>query len=370
MAANIITQVSEESSRPHYEAHESNVDYNSKIFLNVRGTDFVITRDELMSLPESILLCLFPNGVFLDMQGQVITNLTEDDIVSVNFDPACFHYIMEIFSEAQHDSNEAPLSPSVSNSHLNVDARSSEGARQHQENVLQTKPAIIVLREDLDYYVISPVSGLTADQIRHLKLEVASNLVSNKSIFSGLGFKPELPSLVHQTLGSAEQHLFDMLCTSGFDPRGTWGSRSLEPSKCVILSLLLVRLKSQQQKDQEEKERKEKEEAATPPDSPHLAPVGSNASSSSRLRSRLRIASFASSALRAALRSLSKSRGKPDNTNPLKLLLFWRKPARKCWWSNQTVDVKVDKSFGVADLTVKVHVRRVWTLELSVVGVQ
>ena len=40
-------------------------DYNSIIHLNIRGKEFTITRDDLMSLPESILLCLFPNGYFL-----------------------------------------------------------------------------------------------------------------------------------------------------------------------------------------------------------------------------------------------------------------------------------------------------------------
>ena len=44
-----------------------------------------------------------------------------------------------------------------------------------------------------------------------------------------------------------------------------------------------------------------------------------------------------------------------------KLLLFWRKPARKCWWDGLEVELpKGDK--------VKLWARRVWTLELSLVG--
>lgn len=338
---NIITQV-DDSYTPTPASYNENIDYNSKIHLNVRGTEFVITRDELMLLPESILLCLFPNGVFLDMNGQVITNLTEDDIVLVNFDCDCFQYIIDAFSSAQHDLAEMPpLSPVESN---------------RQENVLQNKPAIIVLREDLDYYVIPPESGLSAEEIKHIKLQVAHELLRNKLIFSGLGFKPDLPPQVHQTLGSAEQHLFDMLCTSGFDPRGSWGNRLLEPSKCVISLLLLVRLKTHQ-------ESAPASNINTPPDSPLLAPVASNASSSGRSRLRLRLANLANSA-RAASRSLSKLR-KTENTNPLKLLLFWRKPARKCWWSSQEVEVDLGEKRSV-----KVHIRRVWTLELSVVGIQ
>lgn len=37
----------------------------SRIILDLRGICFVIDRDTLMSLPESILLCLFPNGLML-----------------------------------------------------------------------------------------------------------------------------------------------------------------------------------------------------------------------------------------------------------------------------------------------------------------
>ncbi|ODV82072.1 uncharacterized protein CANTADRAFT_45134 [Suhomyces tanzawaensis NRRL Y-17324] len=349
MADNLITQVSEDSYNlpaSHYDDSKSNIDYNSKIHLNIRGTEFTITRDELMSLPESILLCLFPNGVFLDSEGQVITNLTEDDIVHVNFEPSCFKYIMDVFGEAQRDLLDMPiLSPQ----------ESVTSGRAPQENVLQNKPAIIVLREDLDYYVIPPNAGLDADQIRQLKVGVAETLLKNKLIFSGLGYDPSLPSAL-QKVGPAEQHLFDMLCSSGFNPKGLWGSRSLEPSKCVILSLLLVRLNNG---------------SPSPPESPSLDPVKSNASQLSRSRSRSRIANLANSASRAASRSLSKAR-KQDTTHT-KLLLFWRKPARKCWWSNQTAEVQLDGAlFNSTEksMTVKVHIRRVWTLELSVIGVQ
>lgn len=351
MSENIITQVSQETySHVPQQAYEDvdNIDYDSRIHLNIRGQSFTITRDELMSLPESILLCLFPNGVFLDCNGQVITNLTEDDIVYVNFEPECFQYIINTFGQAQRDLQEMPVSLQVSG--FGRFTQQETGA-----NVLQSKPAIIVLREDLDYYVIPPILGLNAEQIRQIKLQVSATLTKNKLIFSGLGYDSTLPPTVDQTLGPAEQHLFDMLCTSGFESGGSWGSRSAEPNKCVILSLLLVRLRS---------------EEPTPPNSPSLDPIPSETSPASR-KSRSRIANLASSASRAASRSISKTR-KNSNTNQTKLLLFWRKPARKCWWSNQTIDVDVSNILNNNQeiLTIKVHIRRVWTLELSVIGVQ
>ncbi len=42
-----------------------------------------------------------------------------------------------------------------------------------------------------------------------------------------------------------------------------------------------------------------------------------------------------------------------------KLLLFWRKPARRCWWEG----VDLDNVEGVEG-KLKVWIRRVWTLEM------
>lgn len=348
MAENLVTQVSQEQAGMalNYDEDSTNVDFNSKIHLNIRGTDFSITRDELMSLPESILLSLFPNGVFLDANDQVITNLTEEDVVFVNFDPDCFEYILQVFGEAHQDLHTwGQLSPQAA----------GLGKLDSAALVLQSKPAIIVLREDLDYYVIPPKAGCSVEDVKHLKLEVAAKLMSNQKIFSGLGYDTTSPSSTPQTLGPAEQHLFDMLCLSGFARTESWGSRALEPGKCVIQLLLLVRLVTAQ---------------PTPPESPLLGPVSSNAST--RSRSRSRIATLASTASRAASRSLSRAR-KSQEVNHTKLLLFWRKPARKCWWSSEQLTVPTG-GLGLAEMgaeiTVKVHIRRVWTLELSVVGVQ
>ncbi len=42
-----------------------------------------------------------------------------------------------------------------------------------------------------------------------------------------------------------------------------------------------------------------------------------------------------------------------------KLLLFWRKPARRCWWEG----VELDNVDGIEG-KLKVWIRRVWTLEM------
>ncbi|KAI3405079.2 hypothetical protein KGF56_002035 [Candida oxycetoniae] len=413
----IITQVTPESSysTPNLSNSETQVsgsdevqEYNSLINLNIRGKDFTITRDELMSLPESILLCLFPNGVFLDANGQIISNLTENDVIYVNFDPTCFQYIIDVFSAAQKELEEIPSSSSQQQQQieqqqqqLGTTTPTYIGTRLQQENILQTKPAIIVLREDLDFYVIPPISGLTMEEMKQLKSGVSVELLKNKLIFSGLGYKfdtddndcdfagenmerfqdaNEKKDSSSKGLGPAEQHLFDMLCSSGFEVKDKWGSRSLEPGKCVISSLSLVRLRTQSQKQASIG-------GATPPESPSLTPVTSQSNGngngtggnekSGRSRPRSRIAQLANSASRAASRSLSSQSRRPKvDQNQTKLLLFWRKPARKCWWSHGWITVTINApdlkelEGSNAKIKVKVHIRRVWTLELSVIGVQ
>lgn len=50
-----------------------------------------------------------------------------------------------------------------------------------------------------------------------------------------------------------------------------------------------------------------------------------------------------------------------------KLLLFWRKPARRCWWEG----VELEGIEGVdPGKKLKVWIRRVWTLEMSVIGLR
>lgn len=97
--------------------------------------------------------------------------------------------------------------------------------------------------------------------------------------------------------------LLDLLMPpSGFDHADSWGHRAAEPNKAVICSIALARLRTD-------------------------------------------------------------IRGEAANSNAIgmaqKLLLFWRKPARRCWWEG----VELDNVEGVEG-KLKVWIRRVWTLEM------
>ncbi|KAJ5907947.1 General stress response protein Whi2 [Penicillium taxi] len=162
-------------------------------------------------------------------------------------------------------------------------------------DMLQDRAGIIVLREDLDFYVIPPRPDIGHGEMLEVKRAAGRALLKQDGIFSGLRKSEEV--------GSTEQHLIEMLTAGGFDREDQWGHRAPEPNKAVICSLALAKLRTD-------------------------------------------------------------IRGDLSNNNAVgmaqKLLLFWRKPARRCWWEGvDLVDVE-----GVEG-QVKVWIRRVWTLEMA-----
>lgn len=116
---------------------------------------------------------------------------------------------------------------------------------------------------------------------------------------------------------------------SGFDREDEWGYRSMEPGRCCITSIALVLLKTGIS------------HPAASADANTAKPVDANTQPQ------------AMSGVNVNSSQLATAQ---------KLLLFWRKPARKCWWDAVEADLP-----GLDGSTVptKVHIRRIWTLELS-----
>lgn len=46
----------------------------TRLFLDLRGRRFEVDRDTIMNLPESVLLCLFPNGLVLSRQSVALSD--------------------------------------------------------------------------------------------------------------------------------------------------------------------------------------------------------------------------------------------------------------------------------------------------------
>lgn len=287
-ASSIITQV--QQGGPPINAI-GDVGADETITMDLRGTRFVLSRDELLTLPEFVLLSLFPNGLF--PEGHM-GGFSEGDAVQVDYDPASLQYMLDFFrGVAQSIPNETSPTASPDGGAVPID---SLGGREDGSK----RAGIIVLREDLDFYAIPPRPDINQAEMIEVKRAAARALLKQDGIFSGLKRSDEP--------GTTEAHLIEMLTAGGFNHDDRWGHRAGEPNKAVVCSLALARLRSDIRGNE----------------------MGSNAVGMAQ-----------------------------------KLLLFWRKPARRCWWEG--VDLKDVE--GV-DGPLKVWIRRVWTLEMSVIGLR
>ena len=80
---------------------------------------------------------------------------------------------------------------------------SSDSMLGSARDALQDRAGIIVLREDLDFYVIPPRADIDHTDMIEVKRAAAQTLLKQDGIFSGLKKSDEV--------GSTEQHLIEML---------------------------------------------------------------------------------------------------------------------------------------------------------------
>lgn len=288
-ASSIITQV-QQGGPPINSIGDVGAD--ETITMDLRGTRFMLSRDELLTLPEFVLLSLFPNGLF--PEGHM-GGFADGDAVQVDYDPASLQYMLDFFRNVAQ-TIPTDSSPSASQDGEMVPIEPMNVGRDDSSK----RAGIIVLREDLDFYAIPPRPDIKQPDMIEVKRAAARALLKQDGIFSGLKRSDEP--------GTTEAHLIEMLTAGGFDHDDTWGHRAGEPNKAVICSLALARLRSDIRGND----------------------MGSNAVGMAQ-----------------------------------KLLLFWRKPARRCWWEG----VELENVEGVEG-KLKVWIRRVWTLEMSVIGLR
>ncbi|KAI8873339.1 hypothetical protein GQ42DRAFT_35192 [Ramicandelaber brevisporus] len=142
--------------------------------------------------------------------------------------------------------------------------------------------------------------------MRHVRAECANTLLNRRRVFEALEqtLDAQREAIARgENFGKdpeVEQQLMDMLRASGFNNDSVWGCRRREPERSVLTSLVFMPFRATGETQQ----------------------------------------------ILAAQ----------------KLVLFWKKPARKCWWDGFTVDVDVK---NCADpIEVRLWSRRIWTLEL------
>ncbi|ORX40838.1 hypothetical protein BD324DRAFT_612247 [Kockovaella imperatae] len=320
-SSNPITSVAPQTYAPQ-PLYATNQQLLSRLNLDLRGRVFPVDRETLMLLPESVLLGLFPQGLILSKPAS--WEGADDGVFTVDFDPDCFEYILNFWATAQAHFYGSATTPDLFHAQASIPSTPGDPTTDQSSNPLLSKQAIIVLREELEYFSITQPGGLAKtdintglgnDELRAMKANCGKALAERKLIFAALQRN------VNKENNLAEQHLIDMLCMSGFNREDEWGFRACEPNRNIISSMALVLLKT----------------GIIHPGQPE-APPGTTVPFIDH----------------------------PQMATAQKLLLFWRKPARKCWWDG--VEVDVPKSMKSKEtMKVKVWARRVWTLELSLI---
>jgi ATP-binding cassette subfamily F protein 3 len=200
-----------------------------------RGSRFTLSRDELLTLPEFVLLSLFPNGLLPDghmnsyhdgdvypvdvgnppspppaslgSTAKILYHLSNpalylsDNLYSSQYDPNSLQYMLEFFRNVAQ-TIPAPPSPTTTPEHP-AEAVPIEPMHGSARDMLQDRAGIIVLREDLDFYAIPPHRDITQPEMIEVKRAAGEALLRQDGIFSGLR-KSEEP-------GTTEQHLIEML---------------------------------------------------------------------------------------------------------------------------------------------------------------
>ncbi|CRK30530.1 hypothetical protein BN1723_014385 [Verticillium longisporum] len=181
-ASSIITQV--QQGGPPVNAI-GDVGADETITMDLRGTRFVLSRDELLTLPEFVLLSLFPNGLF--PEGQM-GGFADGDAVQVDYDPVSLQYMLDFFR------NVAQSIPMESSPNASQDGDAVPLEPLESRDDASRRAGIIVLREDLDFYVIPPLyaqscsNSLTTSRSRPVVADgwsfgiVASELSKPRSI--------------------------------------------------------------------------------------------------------------------------------------------------------------------------------------------
>jgi dipeptidyl-peptidase-3 len=124
--------------------------------------------------------------------------ITADQITPLQYDPNSLQYMLDFFRTVAQSIPSTSPSPSGS---PEMDA--TDSIHGSTRDMLQDRAGIIVLREDLDFYVIPPRSNIEHHEMKDVKRAAARVLLEQDGIFSGLRKSDEI--------GSTEQHLIEML---------------------------------------------------------------------------------------------------------------------------------------------------------------
>ncbi|KAL1922016.1 uncharacterized protein VTP21DRAFT_10658 [Calcarisporiella thermophila] len=336
------TSSSLSSRPPDYIYHSTSDTPLRRFYLDMRGTRIELDRDTFPILPETIMFSMFPDGtiprVLDDDDGELnggrdqkqYSYKMQSQTFFVDFDPGCLVYILKFYEHARETAAEMPASiPSTLPQIFDAN-----------------RLPVLALKEELEYFTIfSPPNGKKAGSatearmISPISIKRKLPFVSPSSASSSSPSSPSSPLIAsihppvskiykdstpslrelkdecgkqllfqrgvfealkrNATSNATEQQLIDLLCVSGFSREAEWGYRHLEPGRTLINSLAMAVLR---------------------PENPG------------------------------------------QTAGAQKLLLFWKKPARKVWWEGVDLRVGPDRT-----IPARVWCRRTWTLEVCLV---
>lgn len=117
------------------------------------------------------------------------------------YDPASLQYMLVFFRGVAQSIPSS--SPSPTTQSPEQDPTAAEPPQGSAKDMLQDRAGIIVLREDLDFYVIPPKPDIEQPEMIEIKRAAGQALLRQDGIFSGLRKSEEA--------GTTEQHLIEML---------------------------------------------------------------------------------------------------------------------------------------------------------------
>jgi ATP-binding cassette subfamily F protein 3 len=154
---------------------------------------------------------IYPVDVCLSQPPHVISILGNPyiyigDVTYVSqYDPASLQYMLSFFRDVAQSIPSASPSPTTPPENDPMSIEPLQGSK----DPLQDRAGIIVLREDLDFYVIPPRPDIEQLEMTEVKRAAGRSLLKQNGIFSGLKRSEEA--------GTTEQHLIEML-TAGYVP--------------------------------------------------------------------------------------------------------------------------------------------------------
>ncbi|ORZ22056.1 hypothetical protein BCR42DRAFT_367694 [Absidia repens] len=309
-----ITQVAEYSLCQDFaqddHLHEKNL-LSKQVRLRLRDERIDIDLETLILLPDSITLGMFPDGLGLEhfINGSAVLF---DETHTIDFDPVCFNYMKSFFEETRQISLKHHTL--TANIPLGLDTSSNNTDSVVTSILTGNKQLVIVLREELDYFILprstnpsSNTSTTDNNSSSGTKTDTTTTTTTSRNrqqlkTRAGTYLVQEnkifdaLVKNIEKENNTAEQHLISMLCEAGFDYDDQWAYRALDPKRTCVASVSLCRL-------------------------------GVATGSTHRLDIIQRF------------------------------MLFWKKPARKCWWDAEELDID--------NTTIRLWKRRTFWLELA-----